>query len=338
MRRPFAIALGVLVLLVCTPRLDAQPADELELHFIDVGQGDCTLIKCPGGYTILIDCGSSSGADGNDARDYVLQQHRDHDPAHRCRDHHPPGPRSLQTLRSALRGIQVGHVYTTGPASEHQDENIDQWLRGFQPARFTELTDHDFNPRTTPHASIPAGDANLFILAADETGVRTADNFIVNVRSVVVGAASAAWARVVKISYGDFDAILTGDATIDTEDAIIDRYADWWLGSELLKIGHHGSSTTSTFPRWARVVKPKIAVASASGNSYGHPRRSVLQRLEPYTLPAPAHRLWWGWWQGSAQYETKTNYSEQIYVTASSGTVGVSADGHGSDFTVQTAH
>lgn len=41
----------------------AGAADELRVHFIDVGQGDCTLIECPGGGVILVDCGSLGGGD-----------------------------------------------------------------------------------------------------------------------------------------------------------------------------------------------------------------------------------------------------------------------------------
>ena len=91
------------------------------------------------------------------------------------------------------------------------------------------------------------GDADVFILAADIQASRSPKN----ARSIVV-----------LISYGDFDVMLMGDATFDTEDAILERYPEDWLDVEVLKIGHHGSSTTSTSLDWAETVQPKLAVAN----------------------------------------------------------------------------
>ena len=62
------IGVRLLAVAVCLLAAGLCSAQELTIHFIDVGQGDCTLVECPNGDTVLIDCGTSSGGDGALAR------------------------------------------------------------------------------------------------------------------------------------------------------------------------------------------------------------------------------------------------------------------------------
>ena len=83
---------------------------------------------------------------------------------------------------------------------------------------------------------------------------------------------------VAKLSYGEIDFILTGDAPSSIEEYIVSIYGDA-LRSEVLKLGHHGSKTSSSEIFLDKVV-PKFAVVSAGkDNSYGHPHKKVIDAV-----------------------------------------------------------
>ena len=82
---------------------------------------------------------------------------------------------------------------------------------------------------------------------------------------------------VLRATAGGVSVLITGDATNEEEDAILKRYRD--LKADILKVGHHGSST-STGERFLKAVSPSVAVISCGeGNAYGHPHYSTLTRL-----------------------------------------------------------
>ena len=81
-----------------------------------------------------------------------------------------------------------------------------------------------------------------------------------------------------KLKYGNFTMFFTGDAEKEEEEAILKSGAD--IKSIVLKVGHHGSKSSTT-KKFLDVVAPKEALISCgSGNSYGHPNKSVTGRLE----------------------------------------------------------
>ena len=80
-----------------------------------------------------------------------------------------------------------------------------------------------------------------------------------------------------RVSYGDVDFLFMGDAEQETEATLIPQWAGW-LDVEVLRVGHHGSNTSSTAP-FLDVVSPEIAVVSVGNNSYGHPAPETLDRL-----------------------------------------------------------
>ena len=141
------------------------------------------------------------------------------------------------------------------------------------------------------------------------------------------------------IRHGNFEVILTGDATKKTEEKILSRYSPSWLNSDALKVGHHGSSTTSTTDGWARFIKPEVAVVSAGIRSqHGHPRKEVIKRLEPFTKNGDeSHSISYSSGvRGSYVWEDIEGYVEQIYSTVNSGNVVIRSDGNG--YTVDTVH
>ena len=85
---------------------------------------------------------------------------------------------------------------------------------------------------------------------------------------------------VIKLTYKDFSAIFTGDAEEETEKILLSKYSKKQLKSDLLKVGHHGSKTSSS-QSFLNAVSPKIAFISlGSGNKYNHPHKETLLRLQ----------------------------------------------------------
>jgi beta-lactamase superfamily II metal-dependent hydrolase len=164
-----------------------------------------------------------------------------------------------------------------------------------------------------------SGQVNIWIVAAD-----VEDGTDKNSRSIVL-----------LVSHGDFDLLLTGDATFATENFIMKKYESWWLDVECLKLGHHGSKHTSTSPDWVNATLPEVAVASAALSPiHGHPNDALRARLEAKTDPAKAHPI--RWWHNKDQGYTVADYKEAIYSTATNGTIVITSDGSSYDVTYTT--
>jgi beta-lactamase superfamily II metal-dependent hydrolase len=297
------------------------PGGGLELHFIDVGQGDSTLVVCPNGATMLIDSGSTSDASptvvgryitdriadtGGDI-DYLIVSHPD-------QDHYNLVPR-------ILANVPVGRAWYVGNASDYNFPGAFTWLTT-APRTSTRLTAGFFDRESTPNANIDCGAARVWILAAAVEATASPSN----AKSIVV-----------MIRMGDFEAVITGDATRDTENAILARYTPAWLDVDVLRVGHHGSLATSTQVRWADALSPTTAVFSAGRvNGYGHPRAEVTARLVPHTRAAPPHPFRDARRPpGGYVFADHPNMREAVYATASSGTVTVRTNGTG--YSVETA-
>lgn len=89
---------------------------------------------------------------------------------------------------------------------------------------------------------------------------------------------------VTKLTYGSNSFLFTGDIDAVNEYALISDFGDV-LDSDVLKLAHHGSSSSSA-PEFIQIVSPIAAVASAGiGNNYGHPHQEVCQLLQAYGIP-----------------------------------------------------
>lgn len=314
------------------------PGRELAIHFLDVGQGDSTLIVCPDGRKILVDSGALPYPETHRI-EAIRQQLRGYldadDPkidtvivTHQDQDHY-------NLLPTVLRGVIFDRLILIGGASQYVDKdhseppryhNAGTWLRRLREDYGWKVTLLDRvggvpyrDPEGGPSPLLPCGDAEIWILAAE---VREDDDFpdedevsANNTRSIVL-----------KVTYGEFDAILTGDATSFTERAVMNHYSAPFVDIELLKIGHHGS-TTSTAAAWADATSPEIAVVSSGyWNPHAHPRHGPLKRLEPYTRSALPHGMrWFQRWRNPP--DDTADYREAIFSTATNGVVSVYSDG-----------
>ena len=90
------------------------------------------------------------------------------------------------------------------------------------------------------------------------------------------------YSPIIKITYGNTSFLFTGDAETEIEKEVISRYSN--LKSDVLKVGHHGSSTSSSL-EFLKAVNPKISVISVGkNNTYGHPTKDTLEKLKSTTI------------------------------------------------------
>ncbi len=231
-----------------TPTLAApspSPTPEvLTMHFIDVGQGDAILID-KGDTDILVDGGPSSTnvlayLQGQDIADIDLLV-----ATHPHADH-------IGGLPDVLAQYQVSEIWVDG------DTATSQTYQKFAAAVASEgATVHKVARGYTTQMN------GLDIAVLNPTSQLTDDP---NEDSVVL-----------RLTCGEVSVLLAGDATSDSEASML--AAGLALDSDVLKVGHHGSST-STSAAFLAAVTPKDAVISVgAGNTYGHPHQETLDRL-----------------------------------------------------------
>lgn len=95
------------------------------------------------------------------------------------------------------------------------------------------------------------------------------------------GGTGNEYSNVIRVSYGNYSFLFTGDLTAEQEERLLQQGKE--LNSTVLKVGHHGSHTSSS-EAFLQRVNPRWSVISVGyGNRFGHPHREVLQRLNHYT-------------------------------------------------------
>ncbi|WP_409251794.1 cell wall-binding repeat-containing protein [Bacillus sp. SCS-153A] len=222
------------------------PSDLL-VHFIDVGQGDSTLIQTQN-KTVLIDGGKRSAGEkvvsylkqaGISSIDYLIATHPDAD--------------HIGGLIDVLNTIKVKQVLDSGYS--HTSQTYYDYLK---------LIDQKNIPFSVPNVG------STFTL---DSGV----SFKVLNNGKGYNETNES-SLVVKLTYDEVSFMLTGDATEKTEWRMMDAFPQKDLESTFLKVGHHGSDT-STSLTFLDYVKPKVGILSYGDNSYGHPTSAVVNRL-----------------------------------------------------------
>ena len=230
-----------------TPTAQAEQTLEnspLEVHFIDVGQADAALLQCDDD-VMLIDGGNVADSDLIVAYLKKLNiPHIDYMVCTHAQEDHFGG------LSAPLSVMPVGTVYAPDAES---DSKAYQTFKRKVAEQNTEII-HPVN-----YENFPFGSANVEILACPDD----ADNL--NNTSIVL-----------KVTHGNKSFLFTGDAEREEEQTLLDKGI---LKSDVLKVGHHGSDTSTSYP-FLREVMPEYAVISVGkGNSYGHPTEEVLSHL-----------------------------------------------------------
>jgi competence protein ComEC len=222
----------------------------LSVRFLDVGQGDAIHIQTPDGYELLIDGGATS---------LVL--------------------RELASGRSFFDST-IDVVLATHPDSDHIGGLVDVLAR-YQVATIIQTNTLNDTPAAAAYADSVTNERAQVVLAQTGQIIQLGASTTVRVLSPTGDTTrwrSNAASIIVQVSYGKIDFLLTGDAPLETEAYITQIFGES-LQSEVLKLGHHGSKTSSS-GAFLDVVQPDFAVVSAERNGrYGHPHAEVVGRV-----------------------------------------------------------
>jgi len=231
--------------------VDAIEGPALAVHFIDVGQGDAILLVSPDGKTLLVDTGPRKKAAnplpylkevGVERIDHLLISHSHLD--------HTGG---FQRIAKAL---PIGEFW---------------WGGYFHPTKTASRVLAKVEELKIPTRKVKRGDemtlgedVKITVLHPPET-MKPVDHDINN------------FSIIIRVSYGDIDFVLTGDAEIKAERMVLASGLP--VESEFLKIGHHGSRTASTMA-FLKSVKPGFGIISCGrNNKYDHPHAVTLEHL-----------------------------------------------------------
>lgn len=253
--RPVIVAAASASLMTLLPLLPIPHSGLVELHVLDVGQGDAILLRSDAGRWVLLDAGPAwKGGDagrntilpylqrrGGELEAFVL--------SHPHTDHVGGAATVLARLKprvywdAAFAGGSLAYGASLAAAQNHDVE----WRR------------------VHPGDTAKVDGVTLRFLAPDS--------------GWTVGLTDPNLASTVTlIQYGLVRFLLVGDAEWAEEQWLVDRYSRE-LGADVLKVGHHGSSTSSS-DEFLGAVQPRVAIISVgAGNKYGHPSNDVLRAL-----------------------------------------------------------
>ncbi|MGB6606210.1 MAG: DNA internalization-related competence protein ComEC/Rec2 [Atribacterota bacterium] len=234
------------------------PTDNLKVNFINVGEGDCILIEAPNKINILIDGGGTPQSDFDVGSKIVIPYLRRKGIneidllilTHPHLDH-------LEGLLPVLEELKVDMVLDSGLICDLSE--YDKFISIIQ-------------AKGIPYHKAKAGDNIIFsnnleiFLLNPLYDIDFYEESDFNNASIVV-----------KLFYKDADFLFTGDIEESAEKKLL----VWQniLQSDILKLGHHGSSTSTTL-EFLDKVNPSIAVITVGKNNFGHPSQKIIERLE----------------------------------------------------------
>ncbi len=260
-RRTAGAALLLAAVVAVLPHPIDHPHDALLMEAIDVGQGDSLLLITPGGKTMLVDGGGFGGGPHQAPQDYDIGE---------------------EVVSEVLWARGIRHLDVVALTHGHSDHmgGLPSVLRNFHPDEFWVGN----NPHFPAYDALLAEAASLHIRIRS---LRAGDAFPFGATQVTVLAPFPGYqpgpeptnndSLVMRVAYGATSVMLEGDAEAPIEQQMLSEPG---LASTLLKVGHHGS-ITSTRPAFLARVAPQWAVISCGlHNRYGHPRIEVLQALQ----------------------------------------------------------
>lgn len=224
---------------------------ELEVHFIDVGQGDAILIRC-GEHAMQVDFGNNDK--GTLVQNYLEKQgvtHLDYAiGTHPDADH-------IGGMDVILYKWDVDTVLMPDKTSDTATyRDVVQVCKN-----------KNYKIEVPKWGTVYSlGDASFQIICPVADGYGDTNSYSIGIR----------------LTYGETSFILCGDATIESETEML--CSNQVLSADVLKVSHHGSNT-STSEEFLKAVNPSYAVISCGrDNSYGHPHKEILERLEQYPV------------------------------------------------------
>ena len=251
------LGIGMLAILVFIVSWQMVRPGELQVHFIDVGQGDAALVITPHGRAFMFDCGGTRDRNfavgakvdvpyllhfGVRHLDAVFLSHAHEDHAAGCGD--------------IMKKIPVDQVITA-------DEGLADYARSMGWGDNETLLRKFHTARQGEKMTVDGVTVEVLFAPPLQAG----DNKTGNEAS-----------NVYRVSYGQASFLFTGDLTKDKESQLLAEGIN--PASTVLKVGHHGSDTSSS-EEFLQAAAPQFAVICVGAdNSFGHPKKSVLARLQ----------------------------------------------------------
>lgn len=228
--------------------------NKMIVHYIDVGQGDSILIQV-NNKNLLIDSGPSSNR------------------------------KDLLSYLEKLNIKKFDYIIATHPHEDHIG-NMDTIIKRYNIGNF--YSPKVLTSSTTFENMIDAlVDKNLKInvLKNGSKGINLGENTKVEVFSPTESMSSDNlndYSPIIKITFFNNSFLFTGDAEISTEDIVLSQNNN--LNCDILKVGHHGSSTSTSY-NFLASANPSVAIISVGkNNSYGHPTSETLSLLNSFNI------------------------------------------------------
>ena len=234
--------------------------NDLQVHFIDVGQADCVLIRVPsanGTVDMLVDAGTSDGhpasvvttyleAQGVDDIEYLVITHPDSD--------------HVAAMDEVIYAFDVENVLLTDC-----EKDTKTWEKVL-----TAIDEENANVEYIPDhlgETYTVGDASFKVLGPIELHKDA------NECSIII-----------RLDYGDTSFLLTGDAEKDEEADIVSYWDASEFACDVMKSGHHGSGTSNSDALLNAASPSLVVISCGEGNSYGHPHDNVLERYQKHEI------------------------------------------------------
>jgi len=258
----------LLALLLATTSVWAQANGKLQIHFIDVGQGDAALLISPGGQVVAFDIGRDMVSQNCDKPvtyysqlglpeiDYLVVSHYHED--------------HIGCVPQVLRSVRIDRVEDRGHS--YESSYYDSYAQATKGNR-TEAVVGD----TIVLDAASATPVTIEVFAVNANGKSTSNEDALSLSA--------------RIGYGSFRAEIGGDLTGDNKEGYIDVETGVAAAVGKLDVykAHHHCSSYGTNAAWLAATRPAVAIVSAGdGNTYGHPTADCLDRLHG----AGVHTYW----------------------------------------------
>ena len=227
------------------------PYNHINVNMVDVGQGDCVFIETPHKKTILVDTGGTEGSNYDVGENILVPYLLDRGKlkvdcvfiSHMHEDH-------AEGLLTVMEKLKVGKIIIN---EQKQDTELYQSICDKAKEKRIEIM------IVKEGDKIVIDGVTFQMLLSKETMTNNLNNT----------------SLVLKMIYGEISMLLTGDAEKEVEE-----YAESNVKSTILKVPHHGSTTSST-EEFLKKVSPQIAIIGVGvNNRFGHPKQEVIERLE----------------------------------------------------------
>lgn len=227
-----------------------QTDGTIVVNYLDVGQGDSEFIQLPDGKCMLIDASTSDASDkiidfisklGYGKIDYLVATH--------------PHADHIGGMKAVVQYFDIGEIYM--PKASANSKTYENLLLAFADKGLS------INNAKAGKVVFNENDLSAEFLAPVKSGYDNLNNY----------------SAVLRLQYGSNVFLFMGDAEDTVEDEILSNSTKHKLKSDVLKVGHHGSKTSSSF-EFVSAVSPKLAVIEVGkDNSYNHPDYEAINNL-----------------------------------------------------------